>query len=278
MIELINLALAIIGTTLTIIFGGLYTSYWDILWGALILIGYWVGLLIIELAILCLTGIKPRNLPEFKEKPNKFFQVFMVLYMNVGRRLCNVRLKKVNMDLLPKNEKFVFVANHRSDMDPVISVSALGHNYTAYVSKKEIWKAPVLSMWMYNNGYMFMDRDDPRQSIRVIRRACEIIDKQLADVGIFPEGTRNKDENSPLGEFKPGALKIVERTKAPLVIACMTNTDVVKKRWPRRTTCYFKVIKVMYYDDYKDMNTQELAKYCEDLIRAEYIELKKLTK
>ena len=41
----------------------------------------------------------------------------------------------------------------------------------------------------------------------------------------------------------------------------------IKKNFPfKRTTVIFKIIEVLYYDDYKDKSTSDVAKYARDLI------------
>ena len=92
------------------------------------------------------------------------------------------------------------------------------------VSKKEIAKVPGLRIWMKFINCVFLDRENPREGIKAILKGIENI-KSGISMFISPEGTRNSGEG--LLEFKPGSLKMAEKTGCPIVPVAITNADKV---------------------------------------------------
>ena len=91
---------------------------------------------------------------------------------------------------VPKNEPVLYVGNHRSYFDIVITYSRVPE-LTGYVAKKEMLRWPLLVNWMKNLHCLFLDRQDVKQGLKTILTA---IDKVKAGISIciFPEGTRNR--------------------------------------------------------------------------------------
>ena len=99
----------------------------------------------------------------------------------------------------------------------------------------------------------FMDRDDVRQSLRVIQEVTEEV-KSGRNFLIFPEGTRSKERNHP-GEFKGGSFKCAIKARCPIVPVAML--DSYKAIRPVTVQVHF--LKPLYYEDYKDMKSTEIA-------------------
>ena len=123
---------------------------------------------------------------------------------------------------IPKDRPCVFAANHRSYFDIALMLTQLGKPIPL-ISKIEIKKLPLIRTWMELLHCLFLDRSDPRQSVRVLDEAQELIEKGYS-IGIFPEGTRWKGEEGGLGTFQGGAFRIAYKTGAPIVPVVLYNT------------------------------------------------------
>ena len=95
------------------------------------------------------------------------------------------------------------------------------------VAKKEIQKIPMIRGWMEQLHCVFLDRDDPRQSMECLRQAQELLGQGYSVV-IFPEGTRNS--GGPLGEFKAGAIRMATRAGVPVVPVCIDGSHLLMKK------------------------------------------------
>ena len=101
-----------------------------------------------------------------------------------------------------------------------------------------------------------------------IRRCCKFEIWRTDDwscVFIFPEGTRNRTEE-PLLEFKNGAFKIATKAECPVVIIAISGTEFVKKRIPRRSDVYIKIVDVVSAEKAKELKTAGLSEHAFKLI------------
>ena len=105
------------------------------------------------------------------------------------------------------DEAALYVGNHRSYFDILIAYIQC-ERLTGFVAKNSIEKIPSLRVWMRYLYCLFLDRDDPRAGMKTILEAIDYI-KQGVSIFIFPEGTRNKNEE--MLPFMHGAFKIAKK-------------------------------------------------------------------
>ena len=110
-------------------------------------------------------------------------------------------------------EGAILVANHQSLVDIPLFLAAFDREIR-FLAKQELGRIPVFGRSMRAAGNLFVDREDPRDAVRVIREAGAAM-RGGAMIVIFPEGTRSADGS--IGDFKPGAFFIARKTGAPLV-------------------------------------------------------------
>ncbi|MEG1583320.1 MAG: lysophospholipid acyltransferase family protein [Cetobacterium sp.] len=120
----------------------------------------------------------------------------------------------------------VIVANHESNLDIPVIVSALDIP-VGFVAKKEMENWPFYSMWMKLSKCIFLDRSNPREGIKSIRKAVDIV-KQGYPTVIFPEGERSIDGN--VGIFKKGSFKLATETKGVILPLTIDGTFFVQNR------------------------------------------------
>ena len=112
-----------------------------------------------------------------------------------------------------------------------------------------------------------MDRDDPRQAMKIIKEMTEGI-KQGRNYIIFPEGTRSKNGNIP-GDFKGGSFKSATKAKAPIVpVALIDSFKPFDIKDTSEVNVQIHYLEPLYYDDYKDLTTVEIAKTVKERIEA----------
>ena len=173
-------------------------------------------------------------------------------------------LDKLDADKL---ETGVIYANHQSICD-VFSILKVLKRQHAYIAKKEIGNIFLLKRGMRLVRCEFLDRDDPRAAVKTINSAAKTVKEGILMV-IFPEGTRAV--RAPLGTFKAGSFKVALKAKAPIVPMTIYNSYEVGERWPRRTTVKIKVHDPVPYEQYKDMDTHEVARMVEEIVKQELI-------
>lgn len=134
----------------------------------------------------------------------------------------------------------------------------------AYISKPSNFKIPFGNRYMNRNLYLKLNRESLREGIKTIYKAIDLLENNITNIGIFPEGTRSLD--GKLGEFKPGSFKIATVAQKPIVIVSMKNTEKIHKNFPfKRTIVEMDIIDVLY-DDIRTMNTIELSEKVRNII------------
>lgn len=168
---------------------------------------------------------------------------------SVVRFLSGTRLIVQGQENIPHDRAVLYVGNHRSYYDIILTYLAVP-GMTGYIAKKEMNKIPSLRKWMKAIGCLFLDRDDIRQGMQMILDAVEKV-KSGISIYIFPEGTRNKSEDDFL-PFKAGSLKIAEKSKCPVIPVAINGSDeVFEKHVPRiiKTTVVIEFGPAIYTDN-----------------------------
>lgn len=110
-------------------------------------------------------------------------------------------------------EGVILVANHQSLVDIPLLLSAFPRG-VRFIAKRELGRIPLFGRAMAAAGNLFVDREDPRDAVHMIRQARGLLERGCT-VAVFPEGTRSEDGS--VGEFRPGAFHIAWKTGFPLV-------------------------------------------------------------
>lgn len=153
---------------------------------------------------------------------------------------------------VPLDEPVLFVGNHQSNMDIPLLYSTAPQTM-AFVAKKEMEKIPLLSYWMKERGCVFIDRDNPRSSLKGINQAIENL-KSSQSMAIFPEGTRSKGPQ--VGDFKSGSLRIAIKSGVKVIPVSIKDSYKLIGKRGRNTPAKVSVHYSEPIDpkDYKDTN------------------------
>lgn len=181
----------------------------------------------------------------------------------------NIDLKVYGKENIPEENGFLVYANHQGMFD-VLALAATCDNPLAAVLKKELVEIPFLKQIIQCTNSFAMDRDDLRQSMTVISNVIKEV-KKGRNYLIFPEGTRSKDGNKML-EFHGGSFKCATKTKCPIVpVAFVDSFKVLDQKGCKPITVQIHYLAPIYYEEYKEMNTVELAamvhKRIEDVVK-----------
>ena len=169
----------------------------------------------------------------------------------------NVDLKVYGTENIPKENGFLMYSNHQGLFD-VIAVVATCDVNLATVLKKELKDLPIIKQIIACTNSFPMDREDVRQSMGVIQSVIKEVSGGRNYV-IFPEGTRSKNGNV-MGEFHGGSFRCAAKTKCPIVpIALIDSFKVLDQKGSKPVTVQIHYLDPIYYEEYKDMKTVEIA-------------------
>lgn len=202
---------------------------------------------------------------EGKDYPfTKYHHKLFVFCGTLVCDFCRAKIKVQGLEKVPKNTRFLFVQNHRSNLDPVIAFCALKKTPTSIISKPRNFKIIYLGKMMIKQEFIPINRENPREGIKAINKAIEHIKTDKYSVIVYPEGTRNKYDNNLL-PFKGGSFKIAQKTNVPIVISSITGTENLKHYNPfKRVKILVKILEVIHPKDFA--STAEMASYAEKTI------------
>lgn len=172
------------------------------------------------------------------------------------------------------NQPVVFVANHQGYFDIPLMLTQMDKP-NPIVAKKEIMKIPMIRGWMEQLNCVFLDREDPRQSMESLKTAQELLAKGYSVV-IFPEGTRNS--GGPLGEFKAGAIRVATRAKVPVVPVCIDGSHALMKKgslWIHPAKVHIRILPAVSTEG---MSREEIRALPEQLRGQIALELEQMRK
>ncbi len=106
---------------------------------------------------------------------------------------------------LPKSNNICIISNHQGYADIPLIIGFIPKK-VGFIAKKELGRIPMMNIWLKALGCILIDRKNVRQSLKVIEKGAQQIQKGHPMV-IFPEGTRSR--NHAMIKFKPGAFKLL---------------------------------------------------------------------
>lgn len=124
------------------------------------------------------------------------------------------------LENLPEDEAVLFVGNHRSYFDILVTCIYIKSG-VGYVAKKEMEKIPLLNFWMRNINCLFLNRTDIKEGLKTILEGVQLL-KDGNSIFIFPEGTRSKEEG--MLPFKKGSTKMAEKAKCKIIPVAISGT------------------------------------------------------
>jgi len=168
-----------------------------------------------------------------------------------------VKLDIYGLENLPDKTGYIMFPNHQGLYDVLAFLESHPRPFTV-VMKKEVENVIFLKQILIALKAQAIDRNDVKQSLKVINQMTEEV-KQGRNYIIFAEGTRSKDNS--LLDFKGGSFKSAMNAKCPIVpVALIDAYKVFDTSSIKKQTVQVHYLKPLYYDDYKDMKSTEIAK------------------
>ncbi|HAN44714.1 MAG TPA: 1-acyl-sn-glycerol-3-phosphate acyltransferase [Ruminococcaceae bacterium] len=219
---------------------------------------FWISLLFLLPKMLL--AEKYYKLGEFGKR-DEIINKYVVMWANALLKLAGVKLNVSGKENIPDGA-VLFASNHQGNFDIPILISALGAK--SFISKTEVQKLPLIRIWMKHMNCIFIQRDNPRQSIAALVAAAQVI-KNGYSVVIFPEGTRSRGEN--IGEFKGGAFKIAQKAECRIVPVAISGSYRImesNKMLIKPAEIYVNILPPI---DIKSMNNDEIKSLPDDIKR-----------
>lgn len=179
-------------------------------------------------------------------------------------RAGRVDIEIQGLENLPKEDGFVMFPNHQGLFDILVFLQTCPRPFS-FVFKQEVKNVILLKQTIMALHAIPIDRKDLRQSMQVIK---EMTARVLTGENflIFAEGTRSRKGNETL-PFKGGSFKSAVKAKAPIVPCALVDSfKPFDESSIKRTTVKVFYLEPIYYDQYKDLSTNEIAEMVKGII------------
>lgn len=200
-----------------------------------------------------------KNDPE-----NKFNHAFGVALLVLAIHILRLKVKVTGKENIP-DSNFVLMGNHQEIMDVMILKPIFKKHTLNFIAKESLFGVPIIGRWITILGNIpiskYADRSAAESIVKGIREV-----KKGRPIAIFPEGKRSF--GNEMIEFKPGAFKLAMKPKADILLVTLYDLSTVKFTIPlRKQHAYVHVNGLLKYEDYKELNSTELAEKAKSIIQ-----------
>src|SRR5579872_3400503 len=137
--------------------------------------------------------------------------------------IAGVRLTVEGIEKIDPQQRYVFVANHRSYMDIPVILASIPVEFRFY-AKQGLFLIPVMGTHLKRAGHIPVVRGDARASVKSMTLGAQLIQERKISMLLFPEGGRSR---AGMREFKEGAAYIAIKAGVPIVPLGLTGTRYV---------------------------------------------------
>ena len=198
-------------------------------------------------------------------KDSKLYRTTLNAVSVIALKVMRVKVHVSGAEKLPHGQKLLFVGNHRSNFDPIITWYMLRNWNISYISKTGNFKIPIFGRIIRRCCFMAIDRESPRKAINTINQASELLKEQEVSVGVYPEGTRSK--SGELLPFHNGVLRIAQKANASIAVVVLKGTEKIHKNYPfHRTYVEMTIAEVIPSEQVSSTRSAELGDKVRNII------------
>lgn len=202
--------------------------------------------------------------PErYSEQVRYAFAQKLIDYMKSSGK---IKTEVYGTENLPLEGGYVMFPNHQGKYDALGIIYAHKQPCSFVMDKAKSYSFLVKEL-VDMLGAKRLELDNVRQNLTVINEITEEV-KQGKKYILFSEGGYDKNRNK-VQQFKPGSFKCSVRSKTPIVpVALIDSYKPFNSLELGPVTTKVIFLPAIYYDEYKDMKTPEIAKMVRERIIA----------
>ena len=208
---------------------------------------------------------------EYSEENNyRYVQHIVDLMQKTG----HIKTEVFGHENLPKEGGYMMYPNHQGKYDAYGLISVHEQPCTVVMDIKKSNGIFIKQILDTIKGKR-LDKENNRQAMKIINEIAEEV-KQGRRYILFPEGTYDNKKKNSLIDFKSGCFKICLKSKVPIVPVALIDSYKVYNSWDIgeiKTQVHF--LDPIFYDEYKDMNTHQIAELVKIKIADKIKEVKK---
>ncbi len=201
-----------------------------------------------------------------KLRADKYLKTIVTFWSKSLIAIAGGQVRVHGIENVPSKTRICYIANHQGNFDIPLTLAYLP-GLIGYIAKKELRRMPIINLWMYALGCIFIDRKDRRAAVAVIRKGVEAISggRRLL---LFPEGTRS--QGAQLKHFKSGSLKLPIRAGATIIPVSISGSYKLLEQTGKMTPAevHLTIHPPIDGGKYAEDETKKLAETLENTIKS----------
>ncbi len=182
------------------------------------------------------------------------------------QRTGKITTKAYGLDNLPKENGYVMYSNHQGKYD-ALGIVDMHKRPCSIVIDDSRSHTLLTSQFIDLLESKRLMLNDIRQQVKIIQEIVNEIKEKARNFLIFPEGGYT-DNHNMVCHFKEGSFKCAIKAKAPIVpVAIINSWKVFEKKGLEPVETQVRFLKPLYYEDYKEMSTKEIAGFVQTKIQ-----------
>ena len=206
------------------------------------------------------------DLNKPQDHDSKFYRFVLRLVVPVIMTILQMRVHTSGLERTPKDGRFLLVCNHINDLDPVTLLRYFSRSQLAFITKRENMSMFLVGKLMHKILCQPINRENDREALKTILNCIRLIKEDQVSIAVFPEGYTSLD--GKLHKFRHGVFKIATKTKVPIVVCTLQNTNKVfhNARRLKPTDVHLHLVEVIPPEFYENMTAFELGEYVHGLM------------
>ncbi|MBO5371778.1 MAG: 1-acyl-sn-glycerol-3-phosphate acyltransferase [Lachnospiraceae bacterium] len=161
-------------------------------------------------------------------------------------------------DLLPESGGYIMYPNHQGKYDALGIVYSHTNPCSLVMDKAKSNSFLVKEFVDLVQGKR-LEKDNVRQALTIINEVAKEAAEGRKYI-LFPEGGYEFNNKNRVEAFKAGSFKSAVKAKVPIVpVAIIDSYKVFNSFYMGKVTTQVHYLKPLYYEDYKDLKTSEIA-------------------
>ncbi len=174
-------------------------------------------------------------------------------------------------DNLPKEGGYIMYPNHQGKFDALGIIISHDTPCSLVMDIKKSKSILVREFVDLVQGKR-LDKSNVRQAMTIIKEVANEVKAGKRYI-LFPEGGYEFNNKNRVADFKPGSFKSATMSKAPIVpVALIDSFKVFNSLTLKPVTAQVHFLKPIFYDEYKDMKTIEIAQLVKERIEEKIAE------
>lgn len=213
-----------------------------------------------------------------KNRPDEYNEEIKYRYVqyiaDVMQKTGQIKTEVYGEENLPKEGGYMMYPNHQGKYDVygIISVHKQPCTFVMDIRKSNsIFIKQIVDILNAKR----LDKQNNRQAMKIINEVAKEVENGRKYI-LFPEGMYDNKKKNSLYEFKSGCFKICLKSKVPIVPVVLIDSYKPYNSFEigkLKTQVHF--LKPIFYDEYKEMNTKQIAELVKNRIAEKIKEVEK---